>query len=137
MTDYFTSFKVFMATINHDGFPEITYTTKEVREVVKIEVTRAVIITALISIVVSFFLFMFVNFLIHRRTHNVFFGDYNVVTVRHNRIVQLPHPEKDGYIFCGWYRDENFKTKFLPTETVIQDLYLYPKWEKDTESKNP
>ncbi len=98
-------------------------------ESVKALVTKSVIITAIITFTVSIFVFMLIRYFINRKTHNVFFGDYQVVTVGHNRIVPLPKPEKEGYEFCGWYQDEELTTKWFPTNVVLQDTYLFPKWE--------
>lgn len=114
------------------GFPmvdtsKVRYGPEEMRD--------AIIITALISVFVAYCLVMLTLCLIRRRKHNVFFGDYNVVTVRHNRIVPLPEPKKEGYTFCGWYKNERLTQKWYPTEFVKSDVYLYPKWEKNSDEQ--
>ena len=41
-----------------------------------------------------------------------------------------PTPTKAGYIFCGWYREESYKTKFdFATEAVTEDITLHAKWD--------
>lgn len=114
------------------GFPtvdtsQVRYSPKDLRD--------AIITTALISVCASFCLFMVIQSIIRGRKHNVFFGDYDVVTVRHNRIVPLPQPKKDGYTFCGWYKNERLTDKWHPTEFVKSDIYLYPKWEKNSDDQ--
>ena len=105
---------------------EVTYSPEEANW----KVAQAVIITALITVTVTFCLFSLVHYLINRRKHNVFFGDYHSEIVRHNRIVPLPLPKREGYTFCGWYRDEELTNKWLPTDLVKRDTYLFPKWEE-------
>ena len=106
--------------------PLLDYSQKEVDE----RIMYAVIVTILFS-VFSCFLFLFFRICVETRKHNVFCGDYHVIVVKHKCIVQLPHPEKEGYTFRGWYMDERRDRKWPPTKLVDRDLYLYPKWEKN------
>lgn len=47
----------------------------------------------------------------------------------------LPELKRDGYVFDGWYLDENFQKKY--TLTWLQnDLTLYAKW-KEAENEKP
>ncbi|MFW5780040.1 MAG: InlB B-repeat-containing protein, partial [Bacillota bacterium] len=47
--------------------------------------------------------------------------------------VEIQDPKKDGYIFIGWYSDENlsipFNNKAISEE---YEIYLYPKWAKES-----
>lgn len=45
-------------------------------------------------------------------------------------------PEKEGYTFGGWYRDEGCTDAWnFALDTVIDDMTLYPKWIKNEEKK--
>ncbi len=46
-------------------------------------------------------------------------------------LIEAPEdPTRDGYVFAGWYEDEDFTDPFdFETETVDSDLTLYAKWE--------
>ncbi len=55
----------------------------------------------------------------------------SVKTLRPYQEVQLPKPEKAGFVFVGWYEDENFEKfinvdKYLPTK----DITLHAKWRE-------
>lgn len=42
---------------------------------------------------------------------------------------ELPIPERDGYVFAGWYRDAFFKTKVTKIpKKAREDYVLYAKW---------
>ena len=43
---------------------------------------------------------------------------------------ELPEPTLKGYIFEGWYLDENFTEKVYEGMTVSADMVLYAKWTK-------
>ena len=47
-------------------------------------------------------------------------------------------PEKDGYIFDGWYKDEGLKDK-VEAIMVTDDITLYAKWKMNlaNEVRNP
>lgn len=38
-------------------------------------------------------------------------------------------PVRDGYDFCGWYRDEGCTREWIFTYTIYKDMTLYAKWE--------
>lgn len=41
----------------------------------------------------------------------------------------LPAPEKEGYLFGGWYRDPELTERFIQTTSMTElDLTLYAKW---------
>lgn len=41
-------------------------------------------------------------------------------------------PTKDGYVFEGWYIDENTNTEYDFRSSVDKDITLYAKWSKNT-----
>ena len=45
-----------------------------------------------------------------------------------------PMPQRDGYIFSGWYRDALCTDRWSFSEPVTEDLTLYAGWERDTEA---
>ena len=47
---------------------------------------------------------------------------------------ELPYPVRKGYVFTGWYLDENFSGEpfFNTLFDKVGDKVLYAKWEKDT-----
>ena len=49
--------------------------------------------------------------------------------------VSLPlMPHRDGYVFTGWYRDEQCTDKWSFSEQITEDLTLYAGWGEETES---
>ncbi len=43
--------------------------------------------------------------------------------------VTIPQPERDGYVFAGWYWSENLDTAFDANDfTVDEDITLYARW---------
>jgi len=49
--------------------------------------------------------------------------------VHDGRIAVFDDPARDGYLFDGWYLDENFLQKYTYTP-IYSDLTLYAKWTK-------
>lgn len=49
---------------------------------------------------------------------------------------KLPSMSKDGYVFCGWYTDEELTNKysFNVIEENCVDIPLYPRWESEAEA---
>ncbi|MBR3049103.1 MAG: InlB B-repeat-containing protein [Bacilli bacterium] len=45
------------------------------------------------------------------------------------KIGTLPTPERDSYDFKGWYKDSEYTTEVKETETIIEDITVYAKWE--------
>lgn len=41
----------------------------------------------------------------------------------------IPEPEKDGYIFAGWYTDANFTTALDTTKDLTENTTVYAKFE--------
>lgn len=44
---------------------------------------------------------------------------------------KLPTPIKEGYIFDGWYADENLTKAFNDDDEVLASMSLYAKWRAD------
>ena len=57
------------------------------------------------------------------------------VTVENGETVSAPEtPERDGYIFAGWYTSEDYDEAFLfDEEAVDEDVTLYAAWKVDDE----
>ena len=61
---------------------------------------------------------------------------YHEMEVKNNSTVRLPaEPEKDGYVFAGWYLSEDyeevFTSSYLRNNTVVADITVYAKWVED------
>ncbi len=56
------------------------------------------------------------------------------VVVKEGQPVVLPNnPIKEGYVFAGWYLDEDFLTLFdVETISVTSDITLYAKWNEQS-----
>jgi len=49
-----------------------------------------------------------------------------------NTIVEPEHPIYEGFIFDGWYLDEELTTKWdFENDVVTENMILYAKWEED------
>ena len=57
------------------------------------------------------------------------------ITVKENHLVtRINDPVKEGYIFAGWYTDQELTNEFTFDDTYItNDLTLYAKWVKASE----
>ena len=53
------------------------------------------------------------------------------------KLAKPADPTKDGYIFAGWYTDEELTEAYDFDQEVTEDMYLYAKWTKKDDSKNP
>ncbi len=61
-------------------------------------------------------------------------GGYNSITQDfETTIAELPTPERDGYIFDGWYTDQTYRQQFTTDTALYQDYVLYAKWVKLTD----
>ena len=49
-----------------------------------------------------------------------------------------PDPQKEGYIFDGWFTDSSFTTKVIKIDgtTLTEDITLYAKFTKKPENKS-
>lgn len=66
----------------------------------------------------------------------------DVMSVINNRtLFEIPRPLKEGYIFEGWYFDENLEQAFIPGISLINTkdsyVYLHAKWISDTTEEPP
>ncbi len=52
------------------------------------------------------------------------------ITVVGGSTVELPTPERSGYVFKGWYTDSSYETPFTSTDVVTSNLRLYAKWNE-------
>ena len=44
------------------------------------------------------------------------------------RFAEPEDPTREGYVFDGWYLDENFETPYSFNTVVTDDITLYAKW---------
>ncbi len=58
-------------------------------------------------------------------------GGSNVSAITDVSIPTSPVTTKTGYIFLGWYLESNFKNEVLFPYTLVDDITLYAKWEKE------
>lgn len=61
----------------------------------------------------------------------------NKTVVRNNIVAEPAQPQKDGYIFCGWYCDSDFKTSYNFDSKVTKNITLYAKWIKNSAEEEP
>lgn len=47
--------------------------------------------------------------------------------------VSLPTPERDGYVFAGWYYDASCTQKFDSSIIIVSDTTLYASWVQSTD----
>jgi uncharacterized repeat protein (TIGR02543 family) len=45
-----------------------------------------------------------------------------------NGELNIPTPQRQGYVFDGWYFDESYTRKYTPSYIFTQDTTLYAKW---------
>ena len=70
--------------------------------------------------------------------YNVVFKDSDLSvlytqSVKEGRACTIPNaPEKEGYIFFGWYSDSECQTEFDFNTKITSDITLYAKWVADT-----
>ncbi len=53
--------------------------------------------------------------------------EQSVMVEKNSLLYTLPLPEAKGYVFVGWFYDEDLTRLAATTETVTSDLTLYPK----------
>lgn len=64
---------------------------------------------------------------------NVELNSDEVVTFTEEDLVNLPTPEKEGFIFDDWYYDEGYNVKVSKIES---DMTIYAKWDIETPTIN-
>lgn len=67
----------------------------------------------------------------HRIPRKVKFYGYEEKEYTYGSYLNPDVPEKEGYAFCGWFRDPAFLEPWKSTDKVKRDITLYPKWEKE------
>ena len=55
------------------------------------------------------------------------------IKVEKGQAVKLPEAEKNGYIFLGWYTEKEGGEKTDAEFTVVEDIMLFARWEKEAE----
>ena len=58
--------------------------------------------------------------------------ELNDVTVYENNNYYLSNPQREGYVFLGWYEDAELTNKVPQTLQVTHDMTLYAKWYEAT-----
>jgi uncharacterized repeat protein (TIGR02543 family) len=59
------------------------------------------------------------------------------IKYKDGEVIQEPvKPNKEGYIFVGWYEDEEYNKKFDFNNLTNKDIVLYAKWEKAENNLN-
>ena len=55
-------------------------------------------------------------------------GDEEISVKDGARAAQPENPEREGYVFSGWYADESFSEKFSFSTVIGQDTEVYARW---------
>ena len=54
------------------------------------------------------------------------------ITIEKGKPISLPTaPTKEGYVFDGWYYDENYSTAYKVSDTFTSNTTLYAKWNEN------
>ncbi|MBQ8526688.1 MAG: InlB B-repeat-containing protein [Clostridia bacterium] len=63
----------------------------------------------------------------------------NKTVTRNSKVSEPAAPEKEGYTFMGWFRDEELTSAYDFESKVTKNFTIYAKWEKvdDEESETP
>lgn len=56
-------------------------------------------------------------------------GSAPISVVEGEEAPAIEEPQKEGYIFDGWYTDENLQEEFVATQPITQNIVLYAKWK--------
>ena len=67
----------------------------------------------------------------HSIPRKVTFYGYGEQEFKYNSYIVPIVPTKEGYTFCGWYKDTAFLEPLKSTDRAKRDIILYPKWEKE------
>lgn len=61
-------------------------------------------------------------------------NDIETVSVeKGNTITGLPTPEKDGFVFDGWFTDDACTNSFDESMVITSDMTLYAKWKSEVD----
>ncbi|AUD63727.1 hypothetical protein BK010_09035 [Tenericutes bacterium MO-XQ] len=55
------------------------------------------------------------------------------IDVKINEIPNIYVPIKDGYVFSGWYKDDDYQQLYIYEEVIRDHTTLYAKWEVEQE----
>ena len=58
-----------------------------------------------------------------------------VEMLQYNDDFELPSPQRDGYVFDGWFLDEDFNKPFTNGSPMENNFHLYAKWIQDVVSE--
>ena len=61
-------------------------------------------------------------------SHTVTIGDRQETVSHGQTLSQLAQPQREGYIFLGWFTAETGGSAFTPQTPVTDDITLYPHW---------
>ncbi len=90
-------------------------------------------IAALVVIVVSLVL-------LARRSHILLDkgdGKTEKINLARHGAAKLPVPERDGYVFCGWFTDRALTKKAeSPFRVPVREITLFAKWEKASDEQS-
>lgn len=68
-----------------------------------------------------------------KKDYHIVFNDseINDLIIKEGELLIKPEdPFKEGYAFIGWYLDEALTEEYDFSNPIVNDLNLYPKWEK-------
>ena len=87
----------------------------------------------LFSLILLCAIFLIVRRILRRNATplKVTFYGYKEREYKYGSYLQPDIPVKEGYTFCGWYKDTSFLEPCKSTYKVKRDIILYPKWEKE------
>lgn len=59
-------------------------------------------------------------------------GEAETLSASSGKEIAEKIPSRDGYVFEGWFLDENLTEPWNPSDKIKSDLTLYAAWDKDT-----
>lgn len=90
------------------------------------------------TLLIAFFVLIAIGFAISYRSEmlsrkiiTIHFVGQEDITVPYGSKPILPIPEKNGYVFRGWFLDSACTIPYYSDSPMKKDLILYPKWEKE------
>ena len=64
-------------------------------------------------------------------------GEIPKQTLNKNTLAKMPEsPQKENYVFSGWYSDEELTQEFDFSEKVTKNITLFAKWDEIDDAKN-
>ena len=61
-------------------------------------------------------------------------GGSRVANIKTSQLTEAPASEKDGQIFCGWYKDSELTSRVEYPLNLDKDITLYARWSNAEES---